>query len=763
MERFILQLGIMSLQASAAIMIVFLVRVIFRKLNISPKYSSLLWVIPYLCMICPWKFESSIGVWRQPRSNTLKSMQQIITQVQYTQSGTYAENAYTVEAAGLVQEAISSAGNTDFTHTKLGATAIGNILKKLVQSTSVSASDYVSNADVVRMLLDVAGLVWILGLVGLVFYSVLSHLRLQRILICCARLSKEIYSADDISTPFVLGIWRPRIYIPSGMQDETLKYVIAHEKTHIRRKDPLKKIMAFGITCLHWFNPLAWAAFYLFSKDMEMACDEETVRKLGTEHRQNYAEALLILSSTKRIHFGAPLAFNEGNVKDRIKNIVRYKKTWKILSALAIILIAVLLVCFMTKEEEYVPMSKAQDMAQIPREETTVCITADGRTKELSAKPYFAEVSEFLSSMEVDKVTKSFWRGAEYPDEVRVELGVARYSFSADFTAVWSDNDVKESFVHQIKEPEKAKAFFERLLTVESVENGEFTIETLQELIEAGELERTMQIIPLEEKLLYTNFVKRELEASLTYCYQYNLLYEGKEYILSAYYWKPETAQKYGYEENELDSVNLYYPMTGDMVLLYATDEKYIVGDLQEFLSRDYDINHYFSCELPEGTWLGDFKVHYNDIFSGCPILGDFEEAVHGEYATEAWYVPGGMYIGINDANNDIMQFENGRAVSVRWLGNHMGLSSKGKYLSDCEMQALLYEASFELFTAGEFQEYAKEHNIPTEDLKSESRYWYVFMGEEDSEYIYIVCLNQKYFTQEEVIELAQSVKISER
>ena len=255
MEKFILQLGIMSLQASAAIRIVFLVRVIFRKLNISPKYSSLLWVIPYLCMICPWKYESSIGLWRQPRSNTLKSMQQIITQVQYTQSGTYAENAYTVEAAGLVQEAISSAGSADFTHTKLGATAIGNLLKKLVQNTSVSASDYVSNADVVRMLLDVVGIVWILGFVGLAFYSVLSHLRLQRSLICCARLRENIYYADDISTPFVLGIWRPRIYIPSGMQDETLKYVIAHEKTHIRRKDPLKKIMAFGITCLHWFNP----------------------------------------------------------------------------------------------------------------------------------------------------------------------------------------------------------------------------------------------------------------------------------------------------------------------------------------------------------------------------------------------------------------------------------------------------------------------------------------------------------------------------
>ena len=111
-----------------------------------------------------------------------------------------------------------------------------------------------------------AWIVWLAGLLVILIYSADAYLKLHTKLICCRKLTDNIYLADDIVVPFVMGIWRPRIYLPSGIAKENLSYVIAHEQTHIKRQDPLKKGVAYIITGLHWFNPFAWAAFYFLSK-----------------------------------------------------------------------------------------------------------------------------------------------------------------------------------------------------------------------------------------------------------------------------------------------------------------------------------------------------------------------------------------------------------------------------------------------------------------------------------------------------------------
>ncbi len=309
MEHFILQLGIMSLQACVVICVVLLVRIIFAKVGVPKKYMNILWMLPYLCMVCPWKLEGAFGFWRQPGGQA-------------------------AGVAGKVQdgiEGITAAGNANFAHTEIGNTAFGNVLEELARNTTNISAGYVSKADVVRMLLTIGWIVWLVGIIGLLIYSADAHLKLHRKLICCVNLSENIYLADDIAVPFVLGLWKPRIYLPSNMPMESLEYVIAHERTHIRRRDPWKKMVSFTITCMHWFNPLAWVAFYFFGKDMEMACDEETVLGLGMAHKQDYATVLLSWSFGKKLFPGAPLAFGEGNVKGRIKNIVKYKKTWGLL------------------------------------------------------------------------------------------------------------------------------------------------------------------------------------------------------------------------------------------------------------------------------------------------------------------------------------------------------------------------------------------------------------------------------------------------
>jgi len=742
MEQFILQLGIMSLQACVVICVVLAVRAIFAKVGIARKYISILWVLPYICMICPWKLEGDFGFWRQPRNATA---QEFVRTLEATTTKMFVNSA-----------AVSSSGSQISSH---------------ASSISSTLPGSISSVDMLQVLLAVAGVVWLIGMIGLLLYSADAHLKLHRKLICCMHVEENIYIADDIKVPFVLGIFKPRIYLPCGMSDMDKRYVVAHEKTHIRHMDPLKKTIAFGITCLHWFNPLAWAAFHLYSKDMEMACDEETVQQLGMEHRQSYATTLLSLATGKRLFLGAPLAFDEGNVKSRIKNIVKYKKTWKVLSVVAVAVIAVLAVGFMTKEAEYAPLAKVNDMNHPPKEMSSnaIIITLNGETKYFSGQGYFDEISDFLNDLEIKRIPNDRSRDQNREKDTVIEYGALRFCFYADYTAIWSDNDVKASFTYQVKNPEEVKAYLEDLfdgvyvrdanssLATKEPEARELTMEELIELCQAGTetLGEVMQRIPFEEEAsIYVNLDKAtyDYEVALNYNYFCYLSHENKDYRLQLSYSK---------EDNTLWDIYLYYPAADDITLLYTNEpERYTVNkDILEFLDREYNIDDYFTCTLPEGTRLGDFKIYYNDVFHGCPILGEYEEPPHGSGTIAAWYLPGCILIGDNDEHNDRMQFENGKAVSVRWLGNHMGLSEKCELVEGCEMQALLYEAGFDLFTAAESEEYMQEHKLAEGELKTVSKYWYVFMGEEDSKYIYAVGLNQEYFTKEDVIKLARSVR----
>ena len=144
---------------------------------------------------------------------------------------------------------------------------------------------------------------------------------------------------EGLATPFVFGIVRPRIYLPTGLQAEERKFVLEHEYVHLARKDYLIKILAWGAVCLHWFNPAVWLSYKLFEKDMEMSCDEAVVRNLGYDVRKEYSSALLSLSYAKAKLVGCPIAFGEGEVKNRVRNILSYHKKTFVTVALAVVIL----------------------------------------------------------------------------------------------------------------------------------------------------------------------------------------------------------------------------------------------------------------------------------------------------------------------------------------------------------------------------------------------------------------------------------------
>ncbi len=187
-------------------------------------------------------------------------------------------------------------------------------------------------------------LLWAAGAACMVLCCLASWFRLSRLLIGAVPYRGRAYLADHIPTPFVMGIFKPKIYIPSGTPQKERSYILAHEEHHIRRFDHIVKLLAWAALCIHWFNPLVWLAFFLSGNDMEMSCDEAVIRTLDPVTRAAYAESLLRLGANRPAMSGIPLAFCEGDTKMRVKNIVKWKppKAWVVL--LSLLLCAALLV-----------------------------------------------------------------------------------------------------------------------------------------------------------------------------------------------------------------------------------------------------------------------------------------------------------------------------------------------------------------------------------------------------------------------------------
>lgn len=294
MELF-LQVLNMSFTASFVIAAVLIVRLLLKK---TPKiFSYALWSVVLFRLLCPISFESMLSllpVNTNPIStNTLYSAApQIDTGLPYLDA---------------------------------------------VINPALPVPEVGTSVNPLQIMAVIGEFIWLAGIAALLFYSVVSLLRLRRKLIGSVRLRDNIYLSDHIASPFVIGIACPKIYLPSTLSEQEQGYIILHEQTHIRRLDYLVKIVAFAALCIHWFNPFVWAAFILAVKDMEMSCDESVMMRLHADIRGEYSASLLRLATGRKMIAGTPLAFGEGDTKNRIKNVMNYKKPmfWVILMALA--------------------------------------------------------------------------------------------------------------------------------------------------------------------------------------------------------------------------------------------------------------------------------------------------------------------------------------------------------------------------------------------------------------------------------------------
>ncbi|MFZ7102384.1 MAG: M56 family metallopeptidase [Peptococcaceae bacterium] len=222
-----------------------------------------------------------------------------------------------------------------------GIPLVNNAVSSILPAAAPSAS-----VNPLQIWTTIGVFVWLIGVAVMAVYGVMSFVILKRKMIEAAHIEANIFAAENIKSPFVLGVFKPRIYLPVGLSEKEKSYILLHEQTHIRRHDHIVKFVAYFILCLHWFNPLVWIAFLLMGVDMEMSCDECVLKEMGVGTKKDYSLSLLSLATDRRIIGGSPLAFGEGGIKARIKNVLNFKKTSRVIIIAAVVFVVMLSIGF---------------------------------------------------------------------------------------------------------------------------------------------------------------------------------------------------------------------------------------------------------------------------------------------------------------------------------------------------------------------------------------------------------------------------------
>ena len=298
----------MSISAGWLVLAVLALRLLLKK---APKWVNvLLWGIVAIRLICPFSIESALSL---------------------------------IPSA----ETISPEIMMDPTPTVItGIPALNSALNPVISDSF--APDPGDSANPLQIWIQVLSVVWAVGVAGMLAYALISYLRLKKRVSTAFPIGKNIRQSEFVDSPFVLGVIRPVIYLPFRMDSADMEPVIAHELTHIRRKDHWWKPLGYALLAVHWFNPLMWVAYILLCRDIELACDEKVIAELDNESRANYTQALVACSVNRRAIAACPLAFGEVGVKERVKSIMNYRKPtfWGMVTALVVCVVVA--VCFLT-------------------------------------------------------------------------------------------------------------------------------------------------------------------------------------------------------------------------------------------------------------------------------------------------------------------------------------------------------------------------------------------------------------------------------
>ena len=322
MDRLFLQIISMSVTATYVIIFVIATRLLLKKF---PKiFSYVLWFAVLFRLIIPFSFESVLS---------------LIPDVHIPQDIAYLPKPEINSGIAVVDSAVNS------------------VLPSTV-NPAVSVNP-------MQVWLAIGVIIWVIGMCLLLIYSVFTSVKLYRNLRYAKHMEDNIYTMDGLKTPFVFGVINPKIYLPANLSENEKPYILLHEQIHIKRYDHIVKAVFFLVTCIHWFNPFVWPAFYLLGEDMELSCDERVVKEMGSTIKKEYSSSLLAMSTGRKIVGGCPISFGENNTKGRIKNVLNYKKPALWFLVVAVIIIIVIIAALITNPKSVLNLNDLRPMLMV--------------------------------------------------------------------------------------------------------------------------------------------------------------------------------------------------------------------------------------------------------------------------------------------------------------------------------------------------------------------------------------------------------------
>ena len=347
----------LSISASWLVLAVLVLRLISKR---SPKWVNvLLWGIVALRLVLPFSIESALSL--IPSAETVSP-----AAVQFDPAPTI------TSGVSIIDNAVNPSLSEHFA---------------AVPTASVNP---------LYVWTEIAGWVWLIGLGAMLLYALVSYLRLRRRVSVSLPIRDRIYLCDAISSPFILGVVKPHIYLPSGLDEVQRQNVLAHERAHLARRDHWWKPLGFALLAVYWFNPVLWLAYTLLCRDIELACDEKVIRDMDVAAKKAYSIALLSCSTHRNQISACPLAFGEVGVKERVRNALHYKKPafWVVAASVAVCVVVA--VCFLTDPPTD---TDAAGLVGFHREQVTYADVTDASGTQPSSVQLTAEETDAIYAL----------------------------------------------------------------------------------------------------------------------------------------------------------------------------------------------------------------------------------------------------------------------------------------------------------------------------------------------------------------------------
>lgn len=560
----------MTLTGSYIILGIVLIRLLLHN---APKiFSYVLWSIAGLRLICPFSFSSMLSIFNL-----------FSVPVQIASSGNATVNNYVPNDIGMMKTPEISTG------IKAADTVINPFLPVAEVGDSVNP---------MQIITVIASVLWVAGIIVMIVYGIVSLVKIKNKVEFATKLDGNVFECEKIRSPFVLGVFNPKIYLPCGMDEKQREYVILHERNHIRRLDHITKLVSFAVLMLHWYNPLVWVGFNLMVRDMEMSCDEKVLRTLGEDEKKNYGLTLVAIGSNRRFAAGAPLSFGENVVEKRIVNVLRFKKPKVIAIILCVILcITVGIVCLTNSEN-------VKSKNQIYEDKIIAYMTEDGKSP---VDPY----ELYIAGAEITYVDKtentvygwnaSYFFNTEYKNLIRYKeiVSEAELRLTHPFKAQLDENgDVVSIEICDWKEDPKyfgELADYDTIVYEKAMKKALEEYENLYQQIKVYQTENFVVVRsnPEINKVLITN---HELVSD----------HLGKIYLVLSLKSAGEVGQYFIREDFYLEK----YPGGGRLDALHPSDGKVVA-----LLS--------YQSNYREELWFGDFSMYVTALENAHYVVGD--------------------------------------------------------------------------------------------------------------------------------------------